>query len=93
LLLAPVSIAEVAAALESADFVDPINRIIYSAMLRLHSAGKPIDITLVVGEAPELPAVISQSEWEQVRGAFGHGELARDRRQLVQRDSVCQLAE
>ena len=50
LLLDPGRIAEVAAALEPADFGDEVNRTIYAAMLRLHSAGKPIDITLVVGE-------------------------------------------
>ena len=50
LLLDPGRIAEVAAALEPADFADEVNRTIYAAMLRLHSAGKPIDITLVVGE-------------------------------------------
>ena len=39
-----------AASLEPADFADEANRTIYAAMLRLHSAAKPIDITLVVGE-------------------------------------------
>ena len=46
----PSRIADVAAALEPADFEDEANRIIYRAMLRLHSAGKPIDVTLVVSE-------------------------------------------
>ena len=50
LLLDPGRIAEVAAALEPADFGDEGNRTIYAAMLRLHSAGKPIDVTLVVGD-------------------------------------------
>ena len=50
LLLDPGRIAEVAAALEPADFMGEANRTIYAAMLRLHSAGKPIDVTLVVGE-------------------------------------------
>ena len=49
-LLDPGRIAEVAASLEPADFRDKVNRTIYEAMLRLHSAGKPIDITLLVGE-------------------------------------------
>jgi replicative DNA helicase len=49
-LLDPRRIAEVAAALERADFVDQVNRTIYAAMLRLHSAGKPIDVALLVGE-------------------------------------------
>ena len=49
-LLDPGRIAEVTAALEPADFKDEANRTIYEAMLRLHSAGKPIDVTLVVGE-------------------------------------------
>ena len=39
-----------AATLEPADFGDQANRIIYAAMLRLHSAGRPIDVTLLVGE-------------------------------------------
>jgi replicative DNA helicase len=46
----PARITDVAAALEGADFAGEANRIIYEAMLRLHSAGKPIDVTLVVGE-------------------------------------------
>jgi len=50
LLLHLGRIAEVAAVLEPADFADKVNRSIYAAMLRLHSAGKPIDITLLVGE-------------------------------------------
>ena len=50
LLLDPGRIAEVAAALEPADFADEANRTIYAAMLRLHSAGKPINVTLLVGE-------------------------------------------
>jgi replicative DNA helicase len=50
LLLDPGRIADVAATLEPADFEDQVNRTIYAAMLRLHSAGKPIDVTLVVGE-------------------------------------------
>jgi replicative DNA helicase len=49
-LLDPDRIADVTAALEPADFWDQVNRTIYAAMLRLHSAGKPIDVTLVVGE-------------------------------------------
>ena len=48
--LDPGRIAEVAAALEPADFADEANRTIYEAMLRLHSAGKPIDVALLVGE-------------------------------------------
>ena len=50
LLLDPGRIAEVAATLVPADFGDEVNRTIYTAMLRLQSAGKPIDITLLVGE-------------------------------------------
>ena len=50
LLLDPGRIAEVGRALEPADFAGEANHIIYEAMLRLHSAGKPIDVTLVVGE-------------------------------------------
>ena len=50
LLLDPSRIAEVPAALEPADFGNEVNRTIYAAMLRLQSAGKPIDITLVGGE-------------------------------------------
>ena len=49
-LLDPGRIAEVTATLEPADFAGEVNHIIYEAMLRLHSAGKPIDVTLVVGE-------------------------------------------
>jgi len=40
----------VAAALEPTDFGDQVNRTIYAAMLRPYSPGKPIDITLLVGE-------------------------------------------
>ena len=43
-------ISEVPAALEPADFGVKVNRAICAAMLRLHSAGKPIDVTLLVGE-------------------------------------------
>jgi replicative DNA helicase len=43
-------ISELAAALEPADFGDEVSCTIYGAMLRLHSAGKPVDITLVVGD-------------------------------------------
>jgi replicative DNA helicase len=50
LLLDPGRIAEVAAALKPVDFADKVNRTVYRAMLRLHSAGKPIAVTLVVGE-------------------------------------------
>jgi replicative DNA helicase len=50
LLLDPGRIAEVAAALEPAEFWGEVNRCIYAAMLPLHSAGKPIDVTLLVGE-------------------------------------------
>ena len=50
LLLDPGRIAAVAAALEPADFADQANRTIYEAMLRLHSARTPIDVTLLVGE-------------------------------------------
>ena len=50
LLLDPGRIAEAAAALEKADFSDDVNRTVYEAMLRLHLAGTPIDVTLVVGE-------------------------------------------
>ena len=39
-----------AAVLEPADFGNEVNRTIYAAMLRLQSASKPMDITLVVGE-------------------------------------------
>jgi replicative DNA helicase len=46
-------IAAVAAVLEPADFADEVNRPIYEAMLRLHSAGMPIDVTLLVGELRE----------------------------------------
>ena len=35
---------------EPADFAGEANRTIYEAMLRLHSAGKPVDVTLLVGE-------------------------------------------
>jgi replicative DNA helicase len=49
-LLDPGRVADVAAALVPADFGDEVNRTIYTSMLRLHSAGKPIDVTLVVGE-------------------------------------------
>ena len=49
-LLDPGRIAEVAAALKPGGFADKVNRAIYGAMLRLHSAGKPIESTLVVGE-------------------------------------------
>src|SRR5436190_11030457 len=49
-LLDPGRIAEAAEPLEPADFGDEVNRTIYTAMLRLHSVGKSIDITLVVGE-------------------------------------------
>jgi replicative DNA helicase len=49
-LLDPGRTAEVAVALEPADFADEANRTIYAAMLRLHSAGTPIDVALVVGE-------------------------------------------
>ena len=41
------------AALEPVDFAGEANRTIYEAMLRLHSAGKPIDVTLLVGELRE----------------------------------------
>ena len=50
LLLDPGRIAQVAAALEPADFGNQVNRAIYKAMLHLHSAGNPIDVTLLVGE-------------------------------------------
>ena len=46
-LLDPGCIAEVAASLEPADFAGEANRTIYEAMLRLHSAGKPVDVTLL----------------------------------------------
>ena len=36
-------------ALELADFTGEANRIIYAAMLRLHAAAKPIDVTFLVG--------------------------------------------
>ena len=49
-LLDPGRIAEVAAALEPVDIAGETNRTIYEAMLRLHSSGKPVDVTLVVGE-------------------------------------------
>ena len=49
-LLDPRRITEVTAALEPADSGDEVNRAIYETMLRLHSAGKPIDVTLLVGE-------------------------------------------
>ena len=49
-LLDPRRIAEVTAALEPGDFAGEANRTTYAAMLRLHSAGKPVDVTLVVGE-------------------------------------------
>ena len=49
-LLDPARITEVAASLEPADFAGEANRTIYEAMLRLHSAGKPVDATLLVGE-------------------------------------------
>jgi replicative DNA helicase len=48
-LLDPVRIAEVAAALELGDFASETNRTIYDAMLRLHAAAIPIDVTLLVG--------------------------------------------
>ncbi len=48
-LLDPGRIAAVSAALEPVDFTDEANRTIYEAMLRLHSAGKSIDATLLVG--------------------------------------------
>ncbi len=51
--LDPGRTAEVAAALVPADFVDQINRLSYEAILRLHSAGTPIDVTLMVGEPRE----------------------------------------
>ena len=50
MLLDPARITEVAASLEPVDFAGETNRIIFGAMLRLHSAGKPVDVTLVVGE-------------------------------------------
>jgi hypothetical protein len=46
----PGRIAEVPAVQKPADFENEVNRTFYGAMLRLHSAGTPIDITLVVGE-------------------------------------------
>jgi hypothetical protein len=49
-MLDPGRIAEAAEPLELADFGAHVNRMIYAAMVRLHSAGKPIDITLVVGD-------------------------------------------
>ena len=52
-LLDPARITEVAAALEPADFAGEANHIIYEAILRLHSAGKPINVALVVGELRE----------------------------------------
>jgi DnaB-like helicase N terminal domain len=52
-LLDPGRIAEVAAALEPADFAGEANRTIYETMLRLHSAGNPVDATLLVGELRE----------------------------------------
>ena len=48
--MVPGRIADVAAALEPADFGDQVNRTIYSAMVQLHSAGMPVDVMLVVGE-------------------------------------------
>jgi replicative DNA helicase len=48
--LDPGRIVAVAAVLEPADFGREVNRAIYAAMLRLYSACKPIDVTLVVGE-------------------------------------------
>ena len=48
-LLDPDRIAEAAATLEPAEFGDEVNRINYAAMLRLHAAGKSIEITLLVG--------------------------------------------
>ena len=50
LLLDPSRIPEMAEVLVPADFGDNVSRNIYAAMLRLHSAGKPIDIALLVGE-------------------------------------------
>jgi replicative DNA helicase len=49
-LLDPGRTAEAAMALEPADFADEANRTIYEAMLRLHSAGKPVNVALLVGE-------------------------------------------
>lgn len=50
LLLAPERFNSVAALLEPTDFTDQANRTIFHAMVRLRAAGKPIDITLLVGE-------------------------------------------
>jgi replicative DNA helicase len=48
-LVHPGRFAEVAAALKPEHFDAEANRTIFDAMLRLHSAGKPIDATLLVG--------------------------------------------
>ena len=48
-LLDPRRIGAASAALELKDFTGEANRIIYAAMLRLHAAAKPIDVTLLVG--------------------------------------------
>ena len=49
-LLDPGRIGGVAAALGPIDFGDKSSHSIYAAMLRLHSAGKPIDVVLLVGD-------------------------------------------
>ena len=48
ILLGPSRIAEVAAALQPVDIAGETNRTIYEAILRLRSAERPIDITLVI---------------------------------------------
>ena len=50
LLLDPGRIADVAAAREPADFVGEASPTIYEAMLHLHSAGKPVNVTQLVSE-------------------------------------------
>ena len=48
-LLDPRRIGDVSTALELEDFTGEVNRTIYAAMMRLHAAAKPIDVTLLVG--------------------------------------------
>ena len=61
--------------LEPADFAGEANRTIYEAMLRLHSAGKPVDVTLLVGELREAESTtrstaFRRQRWSSCFGCF-----------------------
>jgi hypothetical protein len=75
LLLNPGGIAKVTAALEPADFGDEANRTIYGAMLRLHSAGKPVisrswSASCVIEASTAQKMAFPQQRWSSWSGCF-----------------------